>query len=76
MTQYSESRHEAVMPTPLLKPKRTTKIATRNVRTMYETGKTAQMAREMENYKIPARTMDAVGSDATIINTDGDVFGT
>ena len=46
---------------------------------MYETGKTVQVAREMENYKIPARTlrdtMDAVGPEATIIGTDGVVFG-
>ena len=52
MTQGSESRKEAARPTPLLTPKTTVKIGTWNVRTMYETGRTAQVAKEMRNYNI------------------------
>ncbi|XP_078574162.1 uncharacterized protein LOC144860669 [Branchiostoma floridae x Branchiostoma japonicum] len=52
MTQGSESRKEAARPTPLLTPKTTIKIGTWNVRTMYETGRTAQVAKEMRSYNI------------------------
>ena len=52
MTQCSESRPEALLPTPLLTPKRITKIATWNIRTMFEAGKAAQVAKEMERYKV------------------------
>ena len=52
MTPSSESRKEAARPTPLLTPRKTTNIATWNVRTMYETGKTVQVAQEMRNYNI------------------------
>ena len=52
MTHSSESRKEAAMPTPLLRPGKTTKIATWNIRTMYEAGRTLQVEREMRNYKI------------------------
>ena len=52
MTPCSESRKEAARPTPLLAPRKTRRIATWNVRTMFETGKTFQVAREMRNYKI------------------------
>ena len=44
--QCSESRKEAARLTPLLR------LATWNIRTTYETGKTVQVAREMKRYKI------------------------
>ena len=52
MTQGSESRQEAARPTPLLTPRTTTRVATWNIRTMYESGRAFQVAREMRNYKI------------------------
>ena len=52
MTQCSESRPEAILPTPLLTPKTITKIATWNMRTVFEAGKAAQVAKEMESYKV------------------------
>ena len=52
MTSCGESRKEAVGPTPLLKPRKLLKIATWNVRTMYESGRAAQIAREMKRYNI------------------------
>ena len=52
MTQCSESRTEAARLTPLLTPRTLTGLATWNIRTMYETGKTVQAAREMKRYKI------------------------
>ena len=50
--QCSENRQEAARLTPLLTPRILARIATWNIRTMYETGKTIQVAREMKNYKI------------------------
>ena len=52
MTQCSESQKEAARLTPLLTPRILTRLATWNIRTMYETGKTVQVAREMKRYKI------------------------
>ena len=52
MTQCSESRKEAARLTPLLTPRTLTRLATSNIRTMYETGKTVQAVREMKKYKI------------------------
>ena len=52
MIQCSESRKEASRLTPLLTPRTTARVATWNIRTMYETGETIQVAREMKNYKI------------------------
>ena len=52
MTQCSESRKEAARLTPLLTPRTLTRLATWNSRTMYENGKTVQVAREMKRYKI------------------------
>ena len=48
----SESRKEAARLTPLLTPRTLARLATWNIRTMYETGKTVQVAREMKRYKI------------------------
>lgn len=48
MTLCGESREEATELTTLLSTRRTT-IGTWNVRTMYESGKTAQVAAEMRN---------------------------
>ena len=50
--QCSESRKEATRLTPLLTPRTLTRLATRNIWTMYETRKTVQVAREMKRYKI------------------------
>ena len=52
MKQCSQTRKEAARPTPLLTPRITTKMATWNIRTMFDTGKTAQVAQEMRNYNI------------------------
>lgn len=53
MTQCSETQKEAARPTPLLTPRKTTRIATWNIRTMYEAGKTVQVAQEhRRNYNI------------------------
>ncbi len=53
MTSSSESREEAVTPkSSILSPKRKTKVACWNVRTMYECGKTSQVINEMQNYNI------------------------
>ena len=52
MTQCSESQKEAARLTPLLTHRTLTRLATWNIRTMYETGKTVQEAREMKRYKI------------------------
>ena len=50
--QCSESRKEAARLTPFLTPRTLVRLATWNIRTMYETGKTIHVAREMKNYKI------------------------
>ena len=52
--QCSESRNEAARLTPRLTPRTLVRLATWNIRTMYETGKTIQVARGMKNYKIGA----------------------
>ena len=52
MTHCSEGRKEAARPTPLLTSKTTTRVATWNIRTMFEAGRTAQVARKMKNYKV------------------------
>ena len=54
MTPSSESQRnlEAVRLTAILSTKATTRIGTWNVRTMYEAGKTAQVAAEMRAYKL------------------------
>ena len=50
MTRDGQSRKEAVLPTTILSTRATTKIGTWNVRTMYESGKPAQVANEMQAY--------------------------
>ena len=50
--QCSESRKEAARLTPLLTSRTLARLATLNIRTMYERVKTIQVAREMKNYKI------------------------
>ena len=52
MMQCSKSRKEAARLTPLLTPRTLVRLATWNIRTMYETGKTVQVAREMKRCKI------------------------
>lgn len=52
MTCDDESRKEVSTPTHLLSMKAITRIGAWNVRTMYETGKTAQVTKEMDNYKL------------------------
>lgn len=53
MKHCSQSRKDVARPTPLLTPRNTIKIATWNIRTLYEVGRTAQVAQEMRNYNIP-----------------------
>ena len=45
-----ESRKEPAMLATSLSPSKTLKIGTWNIRTMFESGKTAQVAREMYMY--------------------------
>ena len=52
MTLGSGNRKEAAKPMPLLTPRKPARIATWNIRTMYEAGRTAQVAREMKQYNI------------------------
>ncbi|XP_012943956.1 uncharacterized protein LOC106013270 [Aplysia californica] len=52
MTQGGGSRKEATKPRNLLSTRRTTRLGTWNVRTMYEAGKALQVAREMEAYQL------------------------
>ena len=49
MMQCSESRKEAARLTLLLTPRTLARLATWNIRIMYETGKTVQVTREMKN---------------------------
>ena len=52
MTLCGQSRKEAARPTPLLTPRTITRVVTWSVRTMFEAGRTHQVAREMRNYNI------------------------
>jgi len=52
MTQSRQSRKEPRLPTPFLSSRTQTKIGTWNVRTLYESGKAAQVANEMKRYGI------------------------
>ena len=52
MTLCGKSRKKAARPTPLLTPRTITRVATWNIRTMFEAGRTHQVAREMRNYSI------------------------
>ncbi|RUS78799.1 hypothetical protein EGW08_013449 [Elysia chlorotica] len=50
MTCAGESSREACVPTTLLTTKNKTRIWTWNIRTLYETGRTAQACREMDRF--------------------------
>ena len=50
MTFYSESQKEAARPTPLLNTRTALKLGTWNVRTMFDTGRTVQVARERKMF--------------------------
>ncbi|KAL8605837.1 hypothetical protein ACOMHN_051446 [Nucella lapillus] len=52
MTRAGESLREASAPTTLLTTKAKTRIGTWNIRTLYETGKSAQVSREMHRYNL------------------------
>ncbi|XP_076462116.1 pancreatic lipase-related protein 2-like [Babylonia areolata] len=52
MTRAGESLREASAPKTLLTTKRKTRIGTWNIRTLYETGRTAQVSREMHRYNL------------------------
>ena len=52
MKRQGESRKEASALKNLLSARKIINIGTWNVRTMYETGKAAQIAAEMRNYKL------------------------
>ena len=52
MKQRNESRKEAVGLTFFLTSRTLTRIATWNIGTMYEAGRTIEVATEMKNYKI------------------------
>ena len=50
MNSGGESRQEASRTTPVLSTRTTTRIATWNVQTMFETGKLFAVEQEMERY--------------------------
>lgn len=52
MTSCKQSRKEAATLTTLLTTRKNLNIGTWNIRTMFESGKTAQVAREMYNYNL------------------------
>ena len=52
MTRAGESLREASVPTTLLTTKSRTRIGTWNIRTLYETGRSAQVCREMHRYNL------------------------
>jgi hypothetical protein len=52
MTPCNESREEAVGLILFLTPRKTVKLATWNVKTMYEAGRIAQVAQMMKHYNI------------------------
>ena len=52
MTLSSESHPEAAQPTPILSTRTTITIGAWNVQTMFQTGKTAQVAAEARNNKL------------------------
>jgi len=52
MTSCRENRKEPATLTTLLSTRKTLNIRTWNIRTMFESGKTAQVAREMHNYNL------------------------
>ena len=53
MTIRDQSREDVSGPTSsLATPKHTLRVGAWNVRTMYETGKTAQVCKEMERYRL------------------------
>lgn len=52
MTPSRESPLEATRPTTIISTRTTTNIGTWNVRTIFETGKTAQVAAEMRRYNL------------------------
>ena len=53
MTSRDESRKEVSIPTEsLAKPRHQMRVAAWNVQTMYQTGKTAQVVKEMKRYNI------------------------
>jgi hypothetical protein len=52
MKRTSQTREGAETPTNLLFPKTVSRIGTWNVRTLYESGKAAQVTREMDKYRL------------------------
>ena len=52
MMRHNQSQGEIVQPIPLLTPKLISTIGVWNVRTMYDTGRTAQIAAEMPRYNV------------------------
>ena len=52
MKRGSQTRKEATMQIPLFSPRQNTLFGTWNVRTMYEAGKTYQLAKGMQQYQL------------------------
>ena len=52
MTLCSESQKEAAKLTPLLTPRTNLRVATWNIRTMYEAARAFQVAKEMKRYRV------------------------
>ncbi|CAC5391632.1 unnamed protein product [Mytilus coruscus] len=60
MTLVDESPREVHKPTPLCTPKENKLLGIWNVRTMYATGKTAEVEREMDRYNIEILALNEV----------------
>ena len=52
LMKHCRKTQRTVRPTPLLNPRKPKRIGTWNIRTMYETGRTVQVVKEMRNYNI------------------------
>jgi len=77
MTHCSESNQEATMPTNLQNTKSASILGTWNVRTMYQSGKASQIAKEMHKYKIEVMGLSEtrwISTGKTILATGEVVF--
>ena len=64
MTTRDQSREGVSGPTSsLATPKHTLRVGAWNVRTMYETGKTAQVFKEMERYRLNILGLSEISMD-------------
>ena len=72
MTHCSESNQEATMPTNLLSTQSSSILGTWYVRTMYQSGKATQIAKEMHKYNIEVMGLSEtrwISTEKTILAT-------